>query len=119
MAACVLLYGTSLIHAQQQHVPSFDGEGLDLSAVTAWLPEDVPPEIREAEEAGDYQQLERLLLEQTKRQPDSAGLLAALGEVSFRNGSHLNSVIAYKRSDALTPLNKSVRFTLAMAYTAL
>ena len=118
MAACVLLCGTSVLHAQQ-HVPPLDGEGLDLSAVTVRLPEDVPLEIREAEKAGDYQELERLLLEQTTRQPDSAGLLAALGEVSFRNGSYLNTAIAYKRSDALTPLNEANRFTLAMAYVVL
>ena len=118
MAAWVLLCSASVLLAQQ-HMPSLDGSGLDLPAATVKLPEDVPPEIQEAGRTGDHEELERLLLEETERQPDSAGLLAALGEVSFRNGSYLNAAIAYKRSDALTPLNESYRFTLAMAYVVL
>ena len=112
------MFGWSVIHAQQR-VPSSDREGIDLPANAVELPDDVRPEILAAANAGDLHELERLLVGETNRQPNSARLLAALGQVSFRNGSYLNAAIAYKRSDALKPLNASNRFTLAMAYVVL
>jgi len=43
-------------------------------------------------------------------------MLAYIGTVYYLNQDYLNAVIAWKKSDAITPLAPSLRFSLAMTY---
>lgn len=67
----------------------------------------------------DYKHAETLLVEETERDPTSlrtAKLLAIAAGVFFLDGKYVNSVIAWKKSEAIAPLDEPSRFTLAMAY---
>jgi tetratricopeptide (TPR) repeat protein len=67
----------------------------------------------------DYKRAETLLVEETERNPTSvrtAKLLAIAAGVFFLDGKYVNSVIAWKKSEAIAPLDEPSRFTLAMAY---
>ena len=66
-----------------------------------------------------YEQAESTLLEQTRQNPKSPELFKLLGSVLFLDGQYLNSAIALKKSEALSPLDNPSRFMLAMAYVAL
>ena len=70
----------------------------------------------------DYKQAEKLLVAEVERDPKSeraAKLLAVAGGIFFLDAEYLNSAIAWKKSDAITPLDERNRFTLAMAYVKL
>jgi tetratricopeptide (TPR) repeat protein len=75
--------------------------------------------IEEALRSGAYDRAETLLVEAVKREPKSPDLLRLLGGVFFVRGRPLNSAIAYKKAEALAPLDERSRFTLAMSYVAL
>lgn len=70
----------------------------------------------------DYKAAEAILVEEVNRDPQSfrAGrLLEFAGRIFFLDGQYLNSAIAWKKSEAITPLDEPNRFTLAMAYVKL
>jgi Tfp pilus assembly protein PilF len=70
----------------------------------------------------DYKQAEKLLVAEVERDPKSeraAKLLAVAGGIFFLDAEYLNSAIAWKKSDAITPLDERNRFSLAMAYIKL
>lgn len=75
--------------------------------------------IAEAMHSGAWKQAETLLLEAVEARPDSPDLLRTLGGVFFMEGRPLNAAVAYKKAEALAPLDERSRFTLAMAYVAL
>lgn len=67
----------------------------------------------------NYLTAEKLLLEEIDRDghsPRGARLLAYAGTVYFRNQDYMNAAIAWKKSEAITPLGPDLRFSLAMAY---
>ena len=67
----------------------------------------------------DYLTAEKLLLAEIDHDPHSprAGrLLAYAGVVYFRNQDYLNAAVAWKKSEAIAPLDPSLRFSLAMTY---
>jgi tetratricopeptide (TPR) repeat protein len=67
----------------------------------------------------DYTTAEKLLLAEIDRDPHSrhaALLLALAGTVYFRNQDYLNAAVAWKKSEAIAPLDPRLRFPLAMAY---
>jgi tetratricopeptide (TPR) repeat protein len=73
-------------------------------------------------EQRDYRGAEKILVEEAERDPRSkraAGLLELAGGIFFLDGQYLNAAIAWKRADAITPINDRSRFTLAMAYIRL
>jgi tetratricopeptide (TPR) repeat protein len=81
------------------------------------------PEVRfqlqHAIDTHDYIAAERLLLAEIDRDPHSpraARLLAYVGTVYFLNHDYMNSAIAWKKSEAIAPLDPKLRFSLAMAY---
>jgi tetratricopeptide (TPR) repeat protein len=79
-------------------------------------------ELEEAMKRGDYRRAEKILVEESEREPKSprsARLLAMAGGVFFLDRQYLDSVIAWKRAEAITPLDDRSRFTLAMAYVRL
>jgi Flp pilus assembly protein TadD len=75
--------------------------------------------IDAALQARDYSRAETLLLEAVEAQPRSAEVLRLLGGVFFLRGRPLNAAVAYKKAEALAPLDERSRFTLVMSYVAL
>ena len=70
----------------------------------------------------DYASAETILVREAERDPKSvrtAKLLCVAGGVFFLDGKYLNSAIAWKKADAIAPLDERSRFTLSMAYIKL
>jgi tetratricopeptide (TPR) repeat protein len=70
----------------------------------------------------DYKRAETILVEEAERDPKSirtARLLEAAGGIFFRDAQYLNSAIAWKKAEAIAPLDERSQFTLAMAYIKL
>src|SRR6266704_4058797 len=60
-----------------------------------------------------------ILVEEAEQDPKSfraTNLLEFAGGVFFLDGQYVNSVIAWKKAEAIAPLDERTRFTLAMAY---
>lgn len=97
-----------------------DEEAPHPSAVASLeLPAPRAAELQQAIDAHDYLTAEKILLAEIDRDPHSpsaARLLAFAGSVYFLNQDYLNAAIALKKSDAITPLAPSLRFSLAMTY---
>jgi tetratricopeptide (TPR) repeat protein len=92
-----------------------DLSGLQLSDVRR-------RELEEAFKRRDYKRAEAILVDEADRDPTSirtARLLAMVGGTFFLDGQYLNSAIAWKKSEAIAPLDDRSRFTLAMAYVKL
>jgi tetratricopeptide (TPR) repeat protein len=78
--------------------------------------------LQRAMEAGDYIAAEKLLLAEIDHDPHSqraARLLAYAGSVYFLNQDYINAAVAWKKSEAIAPLDSKLRFSLAMAYVRL
>jgi len=74
--------------------------------------------LEDAMKLRDYRRAETILVEESKRDPESlrsARLLVMAGGVFFLDGQYLDSIIAWKRAEAISPLDERSRFTLAMA----
>jgi tetratricopeptide (TPR) repeat protein len=79
-------------------------------------------EIERAIHARDYAAAEKILLEEVARDPKSprsAKLLTIAAGVFFLDGQYANAVIAWKKAEAIAPLDDRSQFTLAMAYVKL
>lgn len=78
-------------------------------------------ELEEALQRKDYEKAQVLLAREIETNPKVPRyeLLVYLGGLFFVDGKHLNSAIAYKKADALEPLDAGNRFTLAMSYILL
>jgi tetratricopeptide (TPR) repeat protein len=75
-------------------------------------------ELEKALQLHDYKPAEILLVEEAGREPKSpraAKLFTFVGGIFFLDGQYLNSVIAWKKAQAIAPLDERSRFTLAMA----
>jgi tetratricopeptide (TPR) repeat protein len=76
-------------------------------------------QLQQAVDARDFIAAEKLLLAEIGQDPHSARaarLLAYAGTVYFLNQDFMNAAIAWKKSEAITPLDPKLRFSLAMAY---
>jgi tetratricopeptide (TPR) repeat protein len=79
-------------------------------------------EVEDAFKRRDYQRAEVILVDEAERDPKSirtARLLVMAGGIFFLDGQYLNSAIAWKKAEAIAPLDDRSRFTLAMAYVKL
>ncbi|MBS1803381.1 MAG: tetratricopeptide repeat protein [Acidobacteria bacterium] len=79
-------------------------------------------DLQRALSAHDYVHAERLLLAEIDRDPHSARawrLLAYVGSVYFASRDYLNAAVAWKKAQAIAPLDAKLRFSLAMAYIRL
>ena len=79
-------------------------------------------DLEEAFKRRDYQRAESILAEEAERDPKSiraAKMLTMAGGIFFLDGQYLNSAIAWKKAEAIAPLDDRSRFTLAMAYIRL
>jgi Flp pilus assembly protein TadD len=75
--------------------------------------------IAQALAGGAYEQAQAMLVEEATRNPRSPELLRLLGGVFFVRREFLGSAIAFKKAEALAPLDERSRFTLAMSYVVL
>jgi tetratricopeptide (TPR) repeat protein len=75
--------------------------------------------IAQALTGGAYEQAQGMLMEEVDRNPRSPELLRLLGGVLFVRKEFLGSAIAFKKAEALAPLDERSRFTLAMSYVVL
>jgi Flp pilus assembly protein TadD len=79
-------------------------------------------ELEDAMKLRDFRRAEKILVEESEHDPKSlrsAKLLAMAGGVFFLDGQYLESVIAWQRAEAISPLDHRSRFTMAMAYVRL
>jgi tetratricopeptide (TPR) repeat protein len=79
-------------------------------------------ELQDAVRERNYKRAETILVTEADRDPKSprAGkLLEFAGGIFFIDGLYVNAVIAWKKADAIAPLDDRSRFTLAMAYIKL
>src|SRR2546430_8233327 len=79
-------------------------------------------ELEKAINMRDYKPAEKILVEESERDPRSprsAKLLAIAGGIFFLDGQYLEAAIAWKKAEAIVPLDDRNRFTLAMAYVKL
>jgi tetratricopeptide (TPR) repeat protein len=75
--------------------------------------------LQHALDAHDFIAAEKLLLAEIDRDPHSpraARLLAFVGGVYFLDHDYLNAAVAWKKSEAIAPLDPRLQFSLAMAY---
>lgn len=75
--------------------------------------------LEEAVKTRNYTRAETLLVEEIERNPKSSQLLTLLARIFFLDGKYLNSAVALKKAEALSPLDDGNRFTLAMSYIIL
>jgi tetratricopeptide (TPR) repeat protein len=75
-------------------------------------------ELQEAFRRRDYKRAESILVDEAEKDAKSirtAKLLVLAGGIFFLDGEFQNSMIAWKKAEAITPLDDRSRFTLAMA----
>jgi len=120
VALCLTSFVRAQVPVPQQDDPwssTLSGQLSDLQMETARQ-----AEIERAIHARDYAAAEKILLEEVERDPKSlrsAKLLAIAAGVFFLDGHYANAVIAWKKAEAIAPLDERSRFTLAMAYIKL
>jgi tetratricopeptide (TPR) repeat protein len=76
-------------------------------------------QLQNAVDSRDFIAAEKVLLAEIDRDPHSARaarLLAYAGTVYFLNQDYMNAAVAWKKSEAIAPLDPKLRFSLAMAY---
>ncbi len=79
-------------------------------------------DLEKAIKVRDYKPAEKILVEEAERDPRSprsAKLLAIAGGIFFLDAQYLEAAIAWKKAEAIAPLDDRSRFTLAMAYVKL
>src|SRR5258708_32599976 len=79
-------------------------------------------ELEDAIGRHDYTRAETILVGEAEGDPKSvraAKLLSLAGGVFFLDGKFLNSAIAWKKAEAIAPLDDRSRFTLSMSYIKL
>ena len=120
----LMLCPASTLQGQIRTLPLGDSAAPNLSSEIGGL--ELEParrlDLENAVEVRDYKRAEAILVEEAKREPQSprtAKALALAGGIFFLDGQYLNSAIAWKKADAITPLDDRSRFTLAMAYIKL
>src|SRR5213593_4235550 len=108
-----------------------DRSGAQESPAPATVPTDLTDlqlsesrrlELQDAFKRRDYKRAETILVEEAERDPKSirtAKMLTMAGAIFFLDGQYLNSAIAWKKAEAIAPLDDRSRFTLAMAYVEL
>lgn len=121
LAGCVFMAGAAAGRGFQEpprsegSVTPVDPRDLDASG----LPGDRRLRIHQALRTAAYDRAQALLLEEVEHSPRSPELLRLLGGVFFVRGLYLNSAIAFKKAEALAPLDDRSRFTLAMSYVVM
>src|SRR6267378_3658810 len=107
------------------HLPAAQDQPADINVqnlADLQLDAKLQEEFERAMGRHDYGSAEMILVSEAERDPKSvrgAKLLSVAGGVFFLDGKYVNSAIAWKKADAIAPLDERSRFTLAMAYIKL
>jgi protein O-GlcNAc transferase len=113
--AGILALSASSLPAQS----SRDDAPPETSIASLKLSPEVAEHLQKAMSEHDYITAEKLLLAEIDRDshtPRAARLLSYAGAVYFRNQDYMNAAIAWKKSEAIEPLDPTLKFSLAMAY---
>jgi len=113
----LLLLASWPLPAHGVSVSEHSGELPSLQQIP--LPDGLRARIQQALQSKDFTKVEELLVREVESKPKSPKLLTLLGRIFFLDGKYLNSAIALKKAEALSPLDENSRFTLAMAYVVL
>jgi tetratricopeptide (TPR) repeat protein len=132
MKKTVFIFASSLFGAFIPFLlPAQDRSAAQESPATATVPPDLTDlklselrrlELQDAFKRRDYKRAETILVDEAERDPESirtAKMLTMAGAIFFLDGQYLNSAIAWKKAEAIAPLDDRSRFTLAMAYVRL
>ena len=118
-----ILLTVMLSHVIAQGQKPVDETAPALSPVASLgLTPDKVSHLNRAVAERDYVAAEKLLLDELavdQHSARAARLLAYAGSIYFLNHDDLNAAIAWKKSDAITPLDGSLQFSLAMAYVGM
>ena len=118
--ACLPFLLPAQERATPKENPALDNVPPDLSGLQ--LSDVHRLELEDAFKRRDYKHAEALLVEEAGRDANSvraARLLVMAGGMFFLDGQYLNSAIAWKKAEAIAPLDDPSKFTLAMAYVKL
>jgi len=118
--ACLPFLLSAQERAAPKENPALDTVSSDLSGLQ--LNDVHRLELEDAVKRRDYKHAEALLVEEAGRDPNSvraAKLLVMAGGMFFLDGQYLNAAIAWKKAEAIAPLDDPSKFTLAMAYVKL
>jgi tetratricopeptide (TPR) repeat protein len=118
----LVLAGVRSAQSIQAQSVSGDAEPRPGLASSLQLDPQVAGELQKAMDGHDYPTAEKLLLAEIDRDPHSpraAHLLAYAGAVYFANQDYLNAAVAWKKAEAIVPLDAKLQFSLAMAYVRL
>lgn len=118
-AVCALLVQALVASGAVQTPPDEPSVKPPATVATLGLSDQKAAQLDAAVEQKDYVTAERLLLAEIARDPHSARtahLLNFAGSVYFLNHDYLNAAIAWKKSEAILPLDSTLQFSLAMAY---
>ena len=117
------LLGILLAHAVAQGQKPMDESAPALSPIASLgLSSEKVSHLDHAVAEHDYVAAEKLLLDELAMDAHSARsarLLAYAGSIYFLNRDYLNAAIAWKKSDAIAPLDVNLQFSLAMAYVGM
>src|SRR6267143_5884437 len=97
----------------QQENPAPPGASPDLSGLQ--LTDVRRPELEDAFRRRDYKRAESILIDEAEKDPKSirtSGLLVLAGGIFFLDGQYADSAIAWKKAEAIAPLDDRSRFTL-------
>lgn len=120
LVLCRVVPARAQIPVLQQDDPSTSSLSHQL-----WDLQLAPSRLAELEKAintRDYKPAEKILVEEAEhdlKSSRSAKLLAMAGGIFFLDGQYLQAAIAWKKAEAIAPLDDRNRFTLAMAYVKL
>src|SRR5258707_3601543 len=111
--------------AAPSHLPAVQDQPADINVqnlADLQLGAKLREEFEGAMGRHDYASAEMILVTEAERDPKSvrgAKLLSVAGGVFFLDGKYVNSAIAWKKADAIAPLDEQSRVTLSMAYIKL
>ena len=120
LGLCLLFISPAPAVAAQQENPAPSSAPRDLSDLE--LSRELRLQLEEAVSRHEYKQAEAILVKEAERDPNSvraSKLLVTAAGVFFLDGQYLNAAIAWKKAEAIAPLDDRSRFTLAMAYIEL
>jgi tetratricopeptide (TPR) repeat protein len=127
ITSVALLFGAFVVcpQAAPSHLPAAQDQPADINVqnlADLQLDAKKQEELEGAMGRHDYASAEIILVREADRNPKSvrgAKLFSVAGGVFFLDGKYVNSAIAWKKADAIVPLDERSRFTLSMAYIKL
>jgi len=104
---------------QLKQTPTDEVQPASSSITSLGLSQSEGAELQHAIDTRDYLIAEKILLAEIDRDAHSkrtARLLDYAGSVYFLNHDYLHAAVAWKKSEAIEPLDPKLQFSLAMAY---